>query len=287
MEVPESLRALVDVGILDEAGLESTMMQMTEEELDALQGGQVPEWLQELMEEESAEAVAVEEVEEDLVAAVEPPFAEIPGAEIAFEEDELPQWLQEAVEPEPEEVLEAIVVEELEEEPVAELPVAEIAFEEEEMPEAPQDAVEPEPEEVAEPAAEEKEEALAPTRAIPVLVDAPAEDVPVAEEVAPPSRVAELLAQLGDKPRDYKARLELARLFCAEAEWDAAMDHYQKLVSARKLLPAVIDDLTPLAGESVDRARLYQLLGDAFMEDDRLDDALGMYRKAKQELMQR
>jgi tetratricopeptide (TPR) repeat protein len=118
-------------------------------------------------------------------------------------------------------------------------------------------------------------------------MDEPAEDVVAVEETAPPLRVDELLVQLRDRPRNYKARLEVARLFCAEGEWDAAMDHYQKLVSARKFLPAVIDDLTPLAGEPVDLARLYQLQGDALMEDDRLDDALEMYRKAKQALTQR
>jgi tetratricopeptide (TPR) repeat protein len=275
----------VEVGVLDEADLESTMAQMTEEELEAQRRGELPDWLQELLVEEEAPSVevvtptvepgAAEQVDEPVVAEA---LEGVPQAEAAREEEDLPEWLREAVEVDLEEATEPVIVEEEEE-----LPEAEVAPEEE-PPEWLPEAVEPEPELAAD---EQAEEALVATRAIPVLVDEPAEDIAIVEEAAPLPRVDELLALLKDRPRNYKARLELARLFCAEGAWDAAMDHYQKLVSARKFLPAVIDDLTPLAEEAVDLARLYQLQGDALMEDDRLDDALEMYRKAKQALMQR
>jgi len=45
----------------------------------------------------------------------------------------------------------------------------------------------------------------------------------------------------------------------------------------------VIDDLQQLpAVAHVDLVRLYQLLGDAYMHEDRLDEALNMYRLARQ-----
>jgi cytochrome c-type biogenesis protein CcmH/NrfG len=59
------------------------------------------------------------------------------------------------------------------------------------------------------------------------------------------------------------------------------------LVSARKQLPDVIQDLEPLEQTGVDRAQLYQLLGDAYMHQDQLDKALQMYRQARKSLARR
>jgi cytochrome c-type biogenesis protein CcmH/NrfG len=59
------------------------------------------------------------------------------------------------------------------------------------------------------------------------------------------------------------------------------------LVSSRKHVRAVIDDLQPLLDEEVDRVRLYQMLGDAYMQENQLDEALEMYRLARQALMHR
>ena len=130
-------------------------------------------------------------------------------------------------------------------------------------------------EEVAEPeAVEEVVEAVAVTEEIVEL-----------EEAAPIKRRKELVSQLKEKPRDYDARLELARLCREERDWDAAMTQYEKLISARKFLPLVIDELKPLSEEAVDdRSRLYQLLGDAYMQNDQLEEALDMYKAARQAL---
>jgi hypothetical protein len=46
----------------------------------------------------------------------------------------------------------------------------------------------------------------------------------------------------------------------------------------------VIEDLNLMAEEPVDRARLYQLLGDAYVQDDQLNEALEMYRRARHAL---
>ncbi|MBN1139468.1 MAG: tetratricopeptide repeat protein, partial [Anaerolineae bacterium] len=108
--------------------------------------------------------------------------------------------------------------------------------------------------------------------------------VPVAEEVAPPSELDDLLRQLKARPRDYQLQLELARLHRDQRDWNAALKYYEKLISSRRLVPAVISDLEPLAETDVDHVRLYQLLGDAYMHEDRLDEALSMYRQARQAL---
>jgi tetratricopeptide (TPR) repeat protein len=147
-------------------------------------------------------------------------------------------------------------------------------------------AEEPAPPEEEAPAEEAPpvEEAAPPTE---LEMVAPYERVEIEEEAAPPARLNELLARLKAKPRDYAARLELARLYSGERDWHTALDHYEKLIAARNNLPAVIDDLTSLTQEEVDQARVYQMLGDAHMQSDHLDQALEMYRLARQALVRR
>jgi tetratricopeptide (TPR) repeat protein len=110
---------------------------------------------------------------------------------------------------------------------------------------------------------------------------------PVTEIAEGPSRVDELESQLGARPRDYGARLELARLHRDEQDWSAALAQYGKLVSARKLLPEVRGDLEVMVEQDVASAQVYQLLGDIDMQQDQLDSALEMYRLARQSLTKR
>ena len=110
--------------------------------------------------------------------------------------------------------------------------------------------------------------------------------VPAVEEVALPSQLDDLLTQLKARPRDYQLQLELARLYRSQRDWNAAFKYYERLIASGRLVPAVIDDLKPLAGTTADLVRLYRLLGDAYMHEDRLDEALSMYRLARQALTQ-
>ena len=430
-EVPESLRALVEAGILDESDLASAMAEMSEEDLAAQRAEEVPDWLRDLMgeeeapaaeevapilEEEVAEPVAVEpEVEEkvpewlkelgepafeepEVVAEVAPeeedeaawlreletaeaeeaaplleemvpgakdvgPQAEEEGEEVPDwlhelmgedvpavdvtraqavdealgppEEEDLPDWLREweeaeaaeasagvveevsiaEVAPEPvaeveEVIVEAIVEtedEEAVEEPEVKVPVAEPVSEAEEEP-----LPEPEPEEAEEhreaPALEEMvmeapeaglvaEEEAEPLEVIAVLpaaeaappsemeMVAPYDRVEVEEELPAERQIESLVQQLKANPRDYPQRLDLARLYREGRDWSAALTHYQKLISARKFLPAVLDDLREMLQEDVEQARVYQLMGDAYMQQDDLDKALEMYRLAQQALI--
>jgi len=113
------------------------------------------------------------------------------------------------------------------------------------------------------------------------------EAAPAVEEIVAPSRIDLLLEGLKTQPRNHEARLELARLYRDEQNWSAALTQYEKLISARRLLPDVLGDLEPLVEKDVDRARVYQLLGDVYMHQDQLDKALEMYRLARQWLTRR
>ena len=319
VQVPESLRALVEAGILDESDLATAMAEMSEEDLEAQRAEAVPEWLRDLMGEEApvsdlAPAAALEEetieppqeeelpdwlreweeAEEEVVAepavaepAVEAPEAELEEPELEEPELEEPELEERILAPPvtaaPEEVLEVegVPAEEVEEEevleeaPVLEEMVLEPAAAEVPAAEAPEAEVE-EPEEEAEPVA-------APPSEIEMV--APYDRVEIEEEIPEIRRIDDLAQQLKANPRDYALRLELARLYRQERDWDAALTHYQKLISARKLLPAVLDDLSPLLGEAVEQPRVYQLMGDAYMQQDDLEKALEMYRLAQQALI--
>jgi tetratricopeptide (TPR) repeat protein len=150
-------------------------------------------------------------------------------------------------------------------------------------------------EEVAPPVIEERveeaipaEEAALPAFEEPVVEPlvsaAPVEEPPVEEVVEEPSRVEELEAELKARPRDHGVRLELARLYRDDQDWNASLAQYEKLVSARKYLPEVREELESMVEEDVNRAQLYQLLGDIHMQQDDLDGALEMYRLARQSL---
>ncbi|HSJ57723.1 MAG TPA: tetratricopeptide repeat protein, partial [Anaerolineae bacterium] len=297
--VPESLRALVEAGILDEADLAAAMSEMTPDEIEVQRAEEVPDWLRELMGEEirppitAGEAPVISappelEAEPELAAeeerptveetAVEPPAPELVGWITEEEEPrleaeaELPEWLRElqvqdqvAEEPleapaEIEEWIEAEEVEDL----APEMPVAEAAAA------VPQPA-EPLPE-IAERIEVEEVEELEPLEEPAALVREPELD---------------LATRVEAEPANYQARLELARSYRDQASWKDAVDQYERLVSAQKFLPAVLEDLRALIDQGVEPARVYQLMGDAHMHQNELDDALDMYRRARKALLAR
>jgi tetratricopeptide (TPR) repeat protein len=231
-----------------------------------------PGWLQELMVEETA---AVEEQELSPVAEAEEEVAAEPEA-VSGEAEASQAEVPEAIVSEPE-IPEA-------EEPTAEKAAPPAGMEMK----APLDRISVEKVETV-PKTEEPTGMSVPT-ATPATekeMVAPFDRVEVEEKVSAPPRIEELLAHLQSKPRDYRARMELARIYSVEKDWTAALKQYEKLISARKLLPAVIEELEALRQEQVDEIRLFQLLGDAYMQDDQLDKALEMYRLARQALAKR
>ena len=100
-------------------------------------------------------------------------------------------------------------------------------------------------------------------------------------------RIRELTFLLHQEPGKYWARIELARMCCRVGDWDGALLQYEELIAGHKLIRAVTLDLQGLLQEETDRVQVYRLLGDAFMESDQIDQALEMYRLARQILRKR
>ena len=184
-------------------------------------------------------------------ATVEVPEEAAPAAEEAVEE--APEVLVEEGAPQ----VEAVPVEE--EAPTVS---AEAVAWAEEAPEAPA-------EEAAPPAEAAVEERAAVEGAPPARVELPAE-----------ARAA--LERLAVRPNDHGARLLVARAYAAQGEVLEALAHYQHLVTVDDVLAQVVEDLEDLAVREPHLARVHQLLGDAFMHQGRLNEALGAYRQALQ-----
>ena len=271
------------------APVEEVVVEVVEPEPEAEVAAPVEEVVVE-PEPEPEVAAPVEEVVAEVVEAIEPE----PEAEVAAPVEEVVSEVVEA-EPEPEVAapVEEVVVEP-EPEPEVAAPIEEVVVEPEPevaapVEEAVVEAIEPEPEPgVAAPVEEVVAEVIEaePEVAAPIE-EAVAEVIDMEEEIAAPVREDELLQQLKARPRDYASRLELARLYYDEQDWDAALTNYEKLISARRFLPDIVADLEPLAEQDVEPARVYQMLGDAYMQQDQLDQALEMYRRARRSLTKR
>ncbi len=366
LEVPASLRALVDLGILDEAGLASALAEMTPEELAAREAEEIPDWLRDLAPEgpfpaadqvvpplpEAAEGVGVitlpawlrDLAPPEALPAVEPEAEMLPEpeavaleaepeAELALPEPEIeievePIFPEPEVKIEPE--LEAVALEpepipppwEVEAEPEAELALPELEVEIEVEPIFPEPevkiepeleaaALEPEPvpppwEVEAEPEAElalpepeveievepifpEPEAEIEPEPEAVALEPEPLPALPEAEPEAAEVKaeapaLERMLAQLEASPRDYTLRLQVARHLQAEGRLAEALDQYERLVNAGRLLPEVLDSLPSLVETTPEQYRAWQILGDAYMKTDRLNEALAAYREARRAL---
>ena len=117
---------------------------------------------------------------------------------------------------------------------------------------------------------------------IPPTVEAPPE-VPAIEPAIPAEPFAAERAYLKEHPRDYQAWLELARALWQDDERQQAMEAYTRLIRAGKLLENVIPDLEGYVQQWPD-VSIRRVLGDAYMKDGRLDDALDVYRRALETL---
>ena len=82
------------------------------------------------------------------------------------------------------------------------------------------------------------------------------------------------------RPDDHRSRLALARAYRDEERWDDALAQYGKLVKAGALVDAVIEDLEQVVAQQTANHATYLLLGDAYMKDGRLQQALDTYREA-------
>jgi tetratricopeptide (TPR) repeat protein len=112
-----------------------------------------------------------------------------------------------------------------------------------------------------------------PTRPAEVAV----EEKPAAEpvvKVAPPKPRAEI-----ERDDDHQARLERARWLWAAGQREEARAEYERLIRS-PLLDDVIADLEKITRDGPPEEPTLRLLGDAYMRDNRLQDALATYRHA-------
>jgi tetratricopeptide (TPR) repeat protein len=117
----------------------------------------------------------------------------------------------------------------------------------------------------------------------PPLEEMPEEELLV-EEVAPIAEPLSIIeryeSRLADQPGDHETRLALARAYREQGEAEAALERYRRLIKSAALLDEVIADLVGVATERPDDHVTLTLLGDAYMKDGRLQEALEVYQKA-------
>jgi cytochrome c-type biogenesis protein CcmH/NrfG len=111
------------------------------------------------------------------------------------------------------------------------------------------------------------------------------------EEVAPEALPEEPLADsiaakrayLKEHPRDYEAWLTLARALWKTDKRQEALEAYTRMIRSSKLLEDVIPDLEGYL-EQQPEISTQRVLGDAYMKDGRLQEALDLYRQALETL---
>jgi tetratricopeptide (TPR) repeat protein len=110
---------------------------------------------------------------------------------------------------------------------------------------------------------------------------------PPEEAAAPPEAPAEPFAaeraHLKEHPRDYEAWLALARALWQAGEREEALEAYARVIRGGKFLESVIPDLE-VRVEQWSNASTQRVLGDAYMKDGRLHEALNIYRQALEAL---
>lgn len=120
--------------------------------------------------------------------------------------------------------------------------------------------------------------------ALPPSVEEMPEEELLVEEVAPVAEPLSIIeryqSRLAAQPRDHETRLALARTYREQGEVEAALEHYRQLIKSAASLDEVIADLVGVATERPDDHVTLTLLGDAYMKDRRLQEALEAYQKA-------
>jgi hypothetical protein len=96
-------------------------------------------------------------------------------------------------------------------------------------------------------------------------------------EVAPPAPPAEALASVDalrthvrTRPRDYEARLALARALWQARLYDDSLEAYSRLLKAGKFLEEILMDMETHAAERPRDVAVRRVLGDAYMRVGRL-----------------
>jgi hypothetical protein len=258
--------AVAKVAADDSVGLEAEIEQaptMPEEAVVEASEVDMPDWLKET-EEEIKSAIAGDEGMPDWLRETgetapaarkeQAPewFAEQEAEPAAVEEENLPDWLRELDKaPEMEEVA----------------PVFE--------------AVEPVPEPKPEPKPEPEPE---PVKAAPAVVEPEVRKPAKVPPVVQGELLERITQRLKEDPNDHATRLAFARALRDNQQLTPSLDQYETLIDTAQLLQDVSDDLGRLSEEHTGLARVRRLLGDAYMRQGMLQEALDAYRNALEQL---
>ena len=118
-------------------------------------------------------------------------------------------------------------------------------------------------------------EVEAPPTPEPLPVQPVAEAPSVPEELKPPPSPPK-----PEKPaKDYSQLLETARQALASDNFNRAVADYGTLISNRFEVETVIEDLRTALERDPDVPGLWQVLGDAYMKNDQLSEAISAYRR--------
>ena len=90
----------------------------------------------------------------------------------------------------------------------------------------------------------------------------------------------EMRSYVQNNDGDYAARLSLARALWKAGVVDEAMENYALLVQANAEIPNVMADLRQAAEERPEDTTVLQTLGDAYMAQGLVDQALEIYNRA-------
>ena len=140
-----------------------------------------------------------------------------------------------------------------------------------------------EPEEVEEPVVEPQEPAAVAGAepAVPKIE----EEAPAVEEIAAtPAEetpfITQAMERLSIRPDDHEMRLALARAWRDEGSFEDADEHYAALIQADQYLDSVVEDLEAVVSDQEAGHQTWTVLGDAYMKQGRLSDAMEAYRRA-------
>ncbi|MFW6042473.1 MAG: tetratricopeptide repeat protein [Chloroflexota bacterium] len=124
---------------------------------------------------------------------------------------------------------------------------------------------------------------------IPQTGDLEADDEPVIEEEPVEPKPMEERPELGDTETLQWAsavegmdteQLEAGRRALETGDFEAALSTYRQLLETNEGLSVVVDDLETASSQSDAPPQLWQLLGDAYMQNGQLQKALDAYRQA-------
>ena len=114
-------------------------------------------------------------------------------------------------------------------------------------------------------------EAVEPAPVEPVAVEPTPEPTPTVEEPAPSPPI--------EKATEPLQILDHARQALAADDIDQAATGYRRLIKKKVELEKVIEDLRTALERDPKRPDLWQVLGDAYMENDQLTEAIDAYKR--------